>query len=261
MTYTESEIFNRTQRLLGENAMHALAEASVIIFGIGGVGSWTAESLIRTGIRKLTIVDADNVAVSNINRQVPATTLTVGESKVEAMRRHLLQINPHAEITAINRRYSAETASDFNLDEFDYVIDAIDSLSDKALLILNATHATRPKLYSSMGAALKIDPTRIQVAEFWKVKGCRLAATLRNKFKRNKQFPSRKFQCVFSDELLANLGDTDSAPIETTGSQQCASSPMHFNKVAINGSLCHITAIFGLTIAGLLMQNLISRRP
>lgn len=255
--YPESEIFNRTRRLIGQNGMEALAQTNVIIFGIGGVGSWTAESLVRTGLRKLTIVDADYVAVSNINRQAPATTLTVGESKVEAMRRHLLQINPNAQINALRQIYSAETASEFNLEDYDYIVDAIDSLSDKALLILNATRASRPRLYSSMGAALKMDPTRIQVTEFWKVKGCRLAAALRNKFKRGKQFPSRKFQCVFSDELLPNLGTDEISPLSVTGNGHPQHhTAMTFNKVAVNGSLCHITAIFGLTIAGLILQNI-----
>ena len=103
--YPENEIFNRSHLLLGDETMEKLKNTEVIIFGIGGVGSWTAESLIRTGVRNLTIVDADTVAVSNINRQAPATTLTVGESKVEAMRHRLLQINPDANITAIRQIY------------------------------------------------------------------------------------------------------------------------------------------------------------
>lgn len=254
MRYPENEILDRSHLLLGDDGMKALAETKVIILGIGGVGSWAAEALVRTGLRHLTIVDADRVAVSNINRQAPATTLTVGQNKVEAMRLRLLQINPYAEITAVKQVYSADTAPSFNLETYDYVIDAIDSLSDKALLILNATRASRPKLLSSMGAALKIDPTRIRVDEFWKVKGCRLAAALRNRFKRNKQFPTRKFQCVFSDELLPNLGASTqhSKPHNTIVSPE----PLTFNKKSVNGSLCHITAIFGLTLAGLLLRHL-----
>ena len=259
--YPENEIFNRSHLLLGDETMEKLKNTEVIIFGIGGVGSWTAESLIRTGVRNLTIVDADTVAVSNINRQAPATTLTVGESKVEAMRHRLLQINPDANITAIRQIYSADTASEFDLEQYDYIIDAIDSLTDKATLIINATNASRPKLLSSMGAALKMDPTRIQVAEFWKVKGCRLAAALRTRFKRNARFPSRKFQCVFSDELLPNLGaELSERPARSTKSCPPCNSPMTFNKVATNGSLCHITAIFGMTLTGLLLQH-ITRQP
>lgn len=254
MTYTEPEIFNRSRLLLGDKGMTVLEHANVIIFGIGGVGSWAAETLVRTGLKHLTIVDADRVAVSNINRQAPATTLTVGEEKVEAMRRRLLEINPAAEITARCEIYTADTAGDFDLEQYDYVIDAIDSLADKALLMLNATLARRPKLYSSMGAALKLDPTRIRVAEFREVKGCRLAAALRRRFKKLGRYPSKKIACVFSDELLPNLGIPDN-----TSESAASDAPMTFNKVATNGSLCHITAIFGLTLAGLLLKHLTAK--
>lgn len=245
-SYTDNELFSRSNLLLGTETMQHLAEKNVIIFGIGGVGSWTAEALVRTGLKNITLVDADCVAVSNINRQAPATTLTIGQPKTEAMRQHLLTINPHAQIQIITDIYTADTAARFNLENYDYIVDAIDSLADKALLINNATRAKRPRLISSMGAALKIDPTRIHVAEFWKVNGCRLAAALRRKFKKNGHFPARKFQCVYSDELLDNKG---SLPTTTDTS-------MTYNKVATNGSLCHITAIFGLTIAGLIIRSI-----
>lgn len=248
MECSEKDIFNRSERLLGAEAMQKLAQARVIVFGIGGVGSWTAEALVRTGLRHITLVDADRVAVSNINRQAPATTLTVGESKVEAMKRHLLDINPKAEVDAVHTLYSADTAADFNLDDYDCVVDAIDSLADKALLIVNATRSRRTRLFSSMGAALKLDPTRIGVAEFWNVKGCRLAAALRHRFKKQGVFPARKFKCVYSDELLPNLGTAEEC--------SAADAPMTFNKVAVNGSLCHITAIFGMTLAGLVISHI-----
>ena len=248
MEFSEREIFNRSERLLGDGAMQRLAEARVIVFGIGGVGSWTAEALVRTGLRHLTIVDADRVAVSNINRQAPATTCTVGEPKVAAMKRHLLDINPYAEIKALETVYNAETAEQFHLGDYDCVIDAIDSLSDKALLILNATRAGKKTvLLSSMGAALKLDPTRIRVAEFWQVQGCRLAAALRHRFKKSGNFPERKFRCVYSDELLENKGEA---------AENAEAAPMTFNKVAVNGSLCHITAIFGMTLAGLAISHI-----
>ena len=234
--------------------MEKIRAARVIIFGIGGVGSWTAEALVRTGVKNLTIVDADRVAVSNINRQVPATTATVGEEKTDAMRKKLLLINPEAKIEALNKIYTAETAEDFDLESYDFVVDAIDSLSDKALLIYNCTRARRPRMFSSMGAALKLDPTRIRVAEFWKVEGCRLAAALRRRFKTMGKFPARKFKCVFSDELLPNLGVAHEAAPEG------AAAPMSFNKVVTNGSLCHITAIFGMTLAGLVVSAIVGKK-
>ena len=234
-------IFRRSELLLGDDVMERIAQKRVILFGVGGVGSWCAESLVRSGIHHLTIVDSDRVCVTNINRQLMATTKTVGQVKVEVLKERLLTINPSAEITALQKIFTQETAGEFDLDSYDYIIDAIDSLKDKALLILMATQ-TKAKLYSSMGAALKMDPTRIQVTEFWKVKGDPLARALRNRFKRDKTFPKRKFQCVYSDELLENK------TMVSTNRQ-----PMPDDKG--NGSIVHITAIFGFTLAGLVLES------
>jgi tRNA A37 threonylcarbamoyladenosine dehydratase len=229
---TEQDIFRRAELLLGSEAMERVAGKHVIVFGVGGVGSWCAESLVRTGIRHLTIVDFDTVDVTNVNRQLMATTLTVGQVKVDALKERLLTINPSADITARREVFSMETADGFELDSYDYIIDAIDSLKDKAYLILTATQ-TKAKLFSSMGAALKMDPTHIKTAEFWKVQGDPLARALRNRFKRDKVFPKRKFQCVYSDEMVQAKGEG-------------------------KGSLVHITAIFGITLAGLVVQDAIA---
>ena len=231
----EQAIFRRAELLLGDDAMRRIREKRVIIFGVGGVGSWCAESLVRSGITKLTIVDSDRVSVTNINRQLMATTETIGQVKVDALRERLLTINPSADVTALQQVFTTETASKFALEEYDYIIDAIDSLKDKALLILMACQ-TGAKLYSSMGAALKLDPTRIKTAEFWKVTGDPLARALRNRFKRDGVFPKRKFQCVYSDELLQNK-----APIDPDDRG--------------NGSIVHITAVFGFVLAGLVVQD------
>lgn len=262
----EQAIFRRTELLLGNETMQRVASKRVIIFGVGGVGSWCAESLVRSGIRQLTIVDSDRVCITNINRQLMATAKTVGQVKVEALRERLLTINPSAEITALQQIFSEETADSFELEGYDYVIDAIDSLKDKALLILMACQK-EVRFFSSMGAALKLDPTRIKVAEFWKVQGDPLARALRNRFKRNKQYPRRKFQCVFSDELLQNKGKN-----ATCGTEQCLcpkakngpGDPSLLNhewcssKAQINGTMSHITAIFGFMLAGLVMQDIVN---
>jgi len=232
----EDGIFRRSEMLLGNEVMERIAQKRVIIFGVGGVGSWCVESLVRSGIRQLTIVDSDRVSITNINRQLMATTKTVGQAKVEALKERLLTINPSAEITALQKVFTQETAEEFDLDSYDYIIDAIDSLKDKALLILMACR-TKAKFYSSMGAALKLDPTRIQVTEFWKVKGDPLARALRNKYKKEKLFPKRKFQCVYSDELLENKKPVDP---DDKG----------------NGSIVHITAIFGFMLAGLVLEDI-----
>ncbi len=259
----DNAIFRRSELLLGDETMERIAQKRVIIFGVGGVGSWCAESLVRSGIRRLSIVDSDRVCITNINRQLMATTKTVGQVKVEALKERLLAINPKAEITALQKIFTEETASDFHIEEYDYIIDAIDSLKDKALLIEMACQ-TKARFFASMGAALKMDPTRIQVAEFWKVKGDPLARALRNRFKRLKRFPKRKFLCVFSDELLQNRGHN-----ATCGTEQCMcpkakngpGDPALLNhewcssKAQINGTVAHITAIFGFTLAGLVIQD------
>ena len=259
----QDAIFRRSELLLGNEAMERIAQKRVIIFGVGGVGSWCAESLVRSGIRQLTIVDSDRVCITNINRQLMATTKTVGQVKVEALKERLLTINPSAEITALQKIFTEDTAGEFHLEDYDYIIDAIDSLKDKAALILLACQ-TKAKFFSSMGAALKLDPTRIQITEFWKVKGDPLARALRNKFKKEKLFPKRKFQCVYSDELLKNLGHN-----ATCGTEQCMcpkakngpgdpsllSHEWCSSKAQINGTLAHITAIFGFMLAGLVIQN------
>lgn len=254
--------FDRTARLLGHPTLDALDRKSVIIFGVGGVGSWAAETLVRTGLTHLTIVDADTVAASNVNRQLPALSSTIGKVKVDVVKSRLLEINPDASITAIHGLYTAETAAQYDLCGYDYIIDCIDSLSDKALLILNATRAMaqtarseRPvKFYSSMGAALKLDPSRIAVAEFWEVKGCPLAAALRRRFKKAETFPARKFQCVYSDELVKP--SPHYRPDEAMSSSPDA---MTFNKVVTNGSLMHITSIFGITLASLVIRDIASK--
>ena len=243
---TSSERLSRVTRLLGSAATEALQNARVIIFGIGGVGSWTAECLARSGVGTLTIVDADVVAESNINRQLVATVSAIGRPKTEVLAERLLDINPDLNLTCRPERYTPETAPTFSLEDYDIVVDDIDSLADKASLIVHATSLPGVTLISSMGAALKSDPTRIAVAEFWKVKGCPLAAALRRRFKKSGIMPRRKFKCVYSDELLPNRGDN-------TGSR----GTMTFGKVAVNGALCHITAIFGFTLAGLAVEKLI----
>ena len=171
-------IYERTERLVGPEVMQRLQSARVILFGIGGVGSWCAEALVRSGVTNLAIVDADRIGATNVNRQLMATSANIGASKVAEMKARLLSVNPAADIRAIEDVYTDETRERFALETYDYIIDAIDSLKDKASLILRATD-TRATFFSSMGAALKLDPTQVRVAEFWEVRGCPLGAALR----------------------------------------------------------------------------------
>jgi len=233
----------RAQLLLGSDIMARIAAARVILFGVGGVGSWCAEALVRTGIQQLTIVDPDVVDPSNINRQLPADTTTIGQPKVDVLRARLLTINPSAHITALQQQYCEATAPQFPFDQYDYVIDAIDALRDKAHLILTACHSSAT-LFSSMGAAQKLDPTRIRTAPFDRVVGDPLARALRQRFKRDGVRPRRRFRCVFSDECIPLAPLPDNAP--TAAGQR---RPV--------GSLVHITAPFGFTLASLVVNHII----
>lgn len=243
---TDKDIFNRTELLLGAEAMEALAATRVILFGAGGVGSWCAEGLVRSGIRHLTLVDADCIAPSNLNRQLMATVRTLGRPKVGVLKERLLDINPNAQIRAVQAVYSPETSGNFKLDEYDYVIDAVDSLKDKIHLLLQAS-ASRATLFCAMGAALKIDPTRVQVAEFREVKGCPLAAAIRKKMHQRKTLPVKPFLCVFDAEVLENRGTQGLVETDT------------FKKARINGTTAPVTAIFGMTLAGLVLQDVVGR--
>lgn len=277
-------VFNRTELLVGTEAMNRIAQTRVIIFGVGGVGSWCAESLVRSGVGHLTVVDSDRVCITNINRQLMATMQTVGEVKVESLRERLLQINPQADITAVQEIYSCDTHDLFHLESYDFIIDAIDSLSNKMELILRCTEKPTcgdaqkhsgsqpgdaplrcPIFLSSMGAALKMDPTQIRVSEFWQVDGCPLAAALRRRMRRQKRFPKQKFLCVWSPEVLENRGRVQGCgtaaclcPKIRTGSPRPDLDQHEWctSKAQINGTMAHITAIMGFTLAGLVMRNI-----
>jgi len=247
MSAKEANYFSRTALLCGADVMERLRAVRVIIFGVGGVGSWCAEALVRTGLLHLTIVDADRVAASNVNRQLMALPATVGRFKVEVLRERLLAINPDADICVRAEVYDETTADGFDLSAFHYVIDAIDSLAAKALLIRRACEVEGGTLFSSMGAARRLDATRVSVAEFWKVRGCPLAAALRRYFKRSGQLPHRRFKCVFSDEPAHELSGEAPAPHPQLGPRR------------ISGSLVHVTGTFGFALAGLVVQDLCER--
>ena len=244
------ETLSRSELLFGREVMTLISKQRVILFGVGGVGSWCAESLVRSGIRHLSIVDSDRICASNCNRQLMATPATVGHVKVEAMKERLLAINPEASIHTIEGYYTAETSASFHLEEYDYIIDAIDALRDKASLIQVACQLMKShnhiRFYSSMGAALRIDPTQVCVSEFWKIKGDALARALRNKFKQTRSFPACKFLCVHSEEV----------PLQNRVAGVLSDGDRAHNKVSANGSLCHITATFGMTLSGLVIQDI-----
>lgn len=220
--------------------MDVLRQCRVTVFGVGGVGSWCVEALARSAVGHIRIVDCDVVAMSNINRQLPALVSTVGRAKVDVVAERIRDINPDCEVEAINGRYCAGNGADFGLECDDYVIDAIDSLADKADLILRCTDkSTGPRrgFFSSMGAARKLDISKISVAEFWRVEGCPLARALRTRFRRSGVFPRGKFKCVYSPETLPHRAESADGA---------------------NGTFAHATAAFGLTLASLVISDLYS---
>ena len=219
-------MFTRTIQLLGEEGFRALQNARVILFGVGGVGGWCAEALLRTGIGHLTIVDFDKVDTTNLNRQVVSTHNNIGQSKVFEMQKRLLSIAPHADIQAIEQQYNADTADTFKLAQYDIVVDAIDMVECKALLLYRATQAGC-KVYSSMGAGRKTDPQKIRTAEFWKVQGCPLARALRTKIKKTGLLPASKIQCVYSEEISSD-----------------------------QGTLAPVVGVFGMTLASMVINDL-----
>ena len=263
--FPRTALFNRTERLVGDAAMQRLAASRVLGLGVGGVGSWCAESLVRTGIGHVALVDSDRVCVTNVNRQLQATCHTVGAVKVEALRERLLAISPQADIVTHQKIYDASTADDFDLDSYDAVVDAIDSVSNKMLLLHRASQSSAA-VFCSLGAACKLDPTRIQTAEFLAVKGCPLGAVLRKRMRQNGLLPVKPVLTVYSDEVLDNAGGASAC-----GSAQClcpqgndapgekalANHEWCSQKAVINGSVAHITAIFGFTLAGLVVQKAI----
>ena len=242
----------RTTLLVGENAQAEINRVRIILFGVGGVGSWCAEALVRSGVRHLTIVDFDTVSESNVNRQLMATPQTVGEVKVEVLRDRLLEISPEAEILSRREIYTSQVADSFALDGYDYIIDAIDSLKDKADLIKRGM-AARGVFYSSLGAALKIDPTRIKVGNFWKVRDCPLGAALRKKLRREGGVQEHSFLCVYGDEVLPNLGAA------AVGAESLNAEAEAAGKATINGTTAHITGIFGFTLAGLVLRDIYNK--
>ncbi len=217
-----TEFFARSEALLGVDAMRRLAGSRVLVVGVGGVGSWCAEALVRTGVGAVALMDDDRVAASNVNRQCPATSETLGQPKVEVLKTRLHAINPACSVESVFRRFESFGDAEAG---FDIVIDAIDSVACKAELILGATERGIP-IVSSLGAALRTDPAKVLVRRFDKVEGDALARALRQRFKKLGRFPSVPFPCVCSTER-----------------------PAAESSAGARGSIMPVTATFGMCLA------------
>jgi tRNA A37 threonylcarbamoyladenosine dehydratase len=210
-----------------------------LVFGLGGVGSWCAEALVRSGLGKIGLVDFDTVCESNVNRQVQATSRTIGASKAETLRQRLLEINPNCEITSWEKTFTKESANEFNIEKSDYVIDAIDSLTHK-LDLIEICHSNGIIFYSSMGMARKMNPTAIKTGDIWESKGCPLARNVREGLR--KRGFTGNFTVVYSDEQpLPQKAETTEKLIP--------------GKKIINGSVVTVTASAGFILASLVLRN------
>ncbi|MDR2192894.1 MAG: tRNA threonylcarbamoyladenosine dehydratase [Treponema sp.] len=261
-------LFQRLALLIGQKAVDLLARTRVIVFGIGGVGSWAAEALVRSGVGYMTVVDSDTVCVTNINRQVQAMPSTIGKPKAEALRDRLLAINPHCSVTAFERVFSKDTAELFAIERAGYVIDAIDSLTYKLDLIEICAQKGAP-IFSSMGMAQKLDPTRLETGDIWDTRGCPLARLVRQGL-RKRGFDGH-FTVVFSSERIPLRAEIPVAcgsgrclcPVKrgaagaaAHGADEAPDTPEWCaSKKVINGSSVTVTASAGMMLAGLVVRD------
>jgi len=234
--------FERTRILLGASEQTRLTQAHVLVAGLGGVGSYCAEALARAGVGRLTIIDHDVVATSNINRQLPALLSTVGQSKAELMAARIRDINPACELTVIREFLVPETVADIVPADVDYVIDCIDSLNCKVALV--ATSFERGlRVASSMGAGNKLDPSRIRIADIAQTSMCPLASVMRKRL-RKRGIP-KGVLTVFSDE--PGRAPLPPQPVEGRGRAR-----------AVNGTISYMPPLFGLMLAGAVVQRLLA---
>ena len=233
--------FDRTKRLLGADAMEKLNNSHVAVFGIGGVGGHAADALARSGIGKITIVDSDEVAESNINRQLIATTKTVGRKKVEVMKEHLLEINPEVKVHAHDCFFLPETKAKFDFSKYDYVIDAVDTVTAK-LALVEACQESGVPIVSSMGAGNKLDPTAFEVTDIYKTSVCPLAKVMRKELKAR---GIKHLKVVYSKEIP--LEPIEDAAFVSDESRSRRATP---------GSIAFVPSVVGLILAGEVIKDL-----
>lgn len=228
--------FSRTELLFGSEAMEKLKNAHVAVFGIGGVGGHLAEALVRGGVGKLTLVDNDTVALTNLNRQMVATHSTLGMDKTEAARKRFLDINPNAEIICKNVFFTPETADEFDFSQYDYVADAIDTVAGKIELIVRCKASDTPIL-CAMGAGNKLDPTAFEVADISKTSVCPLARAMRTQLKKR---GIHHVKVVYSTEIARKPRETE----EVTMKRQTP------------GSTSFVPSVVGLIMAGEILKDI-----
>ena len=232
----EHSQFSRTEMILGENSTQVLSQKKVILFGLGGVGSYTAEALARAGIGSLTIVDSDTVSPTNINRQLCALHSTIGKPKVEIVKERIADINPDCRVTALQKFYLPENSNEFNLADYDYIADAIDTVSAKIDLAVKSQELGIPMI-SCMGTGNKLDPTRFLISDIFKTSGCPLCRVMRTELRKR---GIKKLNVVWSPEEPVKPAKAN----ENTGKRQTP------------GSLPFVPGTAGLIMAGKIILDL-----
>lgn len=232
----------RTEMLLGSEAVHKLKQCRIAVFGIGGVGGYTVEALARSGVGTLDLIDNDTVSITNINRQIIALHSTVGMNKTDAAKKRLLDINPNIKINTYNTFFTPENSGEFNFSQYDYIVDAIDTVSGKIELAVQADKANVP-IISSMGAGNKLDPTRFEVSDIYKTSVCPLARVMRRELKKRN---IRKLKVVYSKEEAL--------------SPKCESDEDSGMKRQTPASIAYVPSVVGLIIAGEVINDITSQQ-
>lgn len=249
--------FSRTQLLYGKEAMDKLSQSRVAVFGIGGVGGYTVEALVRSGIGAIDLIDDDKVCLTNINRQIVATRKTVGRYKVDVAAERIAEINPDAIVKTYKTFYTPETSSQFDFSEYDYIVDAIDTVSGKIELVMKANESGTP-IISSMGAGNKLDPSAFEVSDIFKTSVCPLARVMRNELKKR---GIKKLKVVYSKEKPLTPIDDMSTSCRTN----CICPPGTARKCTqrrqVPGSNAFVPSVVGLIIAGEIINDLTGKHP
>ncbi len=237
--------FSRTELLFGSAGMERLAKARVAVFGIGGVGGHAVDALVRSGIGAIDLIDNDRVALTNLNRQMIATHNSIGEYKVDAAKAHILSIHPQCRVVTHQKFYLPETASEFDFSQYDYIIDAIDTVSGKISLAEEAEKCGVP-IISSMGAGNKLDPTAFRVADIYETSVCPLAKVMRRELKKR---GIRKLKVVYSEELPIEASEEAIAQVMA---EEGSDSP----RKRVPGSTAFVPSVVGLILAGEVLKDL-----
>lgn len=235
------QIFKREEYLIGKENLHKLHHAKVLIFGVGGVGGYVCEALARSGIENMTLVDHDTVSESNINRQIIALHSTVGQYKVDVMKQRILDINPNCKINTKKTFFLPENQNEFNFEDYDYIIDCIDTISAKIQIICEAKRCNVPVI-SSMGAGNRLDPTKIVVCDIYKTSYDALSKVMRRELKKRN---IKKCKVAFSSEMAQKPKVLDEKEL------------LEAHKRSIPGSSAFVPATFGLVIASEVVKDLI----